>query len=683
MKKIISIILAFVMMAAVAVPVSADEGEPSYYRYPFVIADDGGSYLMDADFMIPADGSTLYINAEDLAYLSGKYDFDLTYKQCAFVDAETQHAVIFEFDSVTVTSYILGSYSYFVMPEKPVYDGRVAWVPFDYAAQMLNCDYRFYANGSVEFMQTRMNALTALSALMNEENALAFDWCDEVGYTWYNNLIMSASAKTVNFFQGMFTGDTWSAMLTSVMTGTDLFSEQLSDNVADMFVTASESELKVTSAISEAVKMPEEVVKLSDIYVMKDLDANKIVTFLYLNGEISAEAIPSTLENVKNSVEQAKGVFQKVKGGAECAKWLGKFCKLVSCAHQYANTDQVSASALMRYSKKTSFEYGRHMYGYAENCLGGAGKAVLGALDEFMVDVATDALVDVGGSMISGALGKANLLSFGWKLASSQVPFLKNTFDSTKSFAVSEVAVEFQNDAYSIMQDSMDACFYPGGIATGNVDGVFLDAYTYLKFSLVARGAAALTINNSATLEDYVKAEVVGRMSDMDDKTAYYLNYIMRRNYGTLLHGASVDDAEILKTVAEDGTPISAPQMDTPPILDPGQEVGAITPDEAIERVKGAMNKLMSGVGCVSVSADLYEYEYVDNYLADGLVPSYIIMASLPGTDIGYFAVPYHGKEVWLANKNEYGEYECETSVDMSNFSLMTIIEAIMKEMLG
>ncbi len=679
MKRIVSIILASVMLIALAVPVSAEEGDSSYFNYAFVIADDGGSYTMDADFLIPADKSTLYINAEDLARLSGKYAFNLTYNQCAFVDPETQHAVMLAFDSVTVTSYILGSYSYFVMPTKAIFDGAVAWVPFDYVVQMLNCGYRFYANGAVEFMQTRMNALTALAALMNEENALAFDWCDEVGYSSGNHFAMSLSAKTVNICQGMFTGDTWGAVITSVCTQTPLFSKELSENVAEMFVTISEVELKGLSTLSQSLPMPAEVVKLADVYVMEDLDAEKIVTFLYVNGEIAAEAIPSTLENVKDTVEQAKGVFTKVKGTAECAKWIGKFCEFVNCVRQYAYSDKVAADALMRYSQRTDFEYGRHMYGYARDCLGVTWEGVGDAI----VDVCTEIASDAAENMISGMVGKANLLSFGWKLASARVPFLKNTFASTKSFEVSEVAIDFQNDAYSIMLDSMERCYMPGGIVTANVDDVLLDAYTYLKFSLVARGAAALTINNSTTLADYVKNEVVGRMEELDNRTGYYLSYIMRGNHGALVQGASVDDAEIREKILEEGTPISNSQMDTPPIIDPSQEPSAITPEEAVELVKAAMNNMSSNILFDTIDAEQYEYEYVDNYLVDGNVPSYIISAVWPDTDSGYFAVPYHGKEVWIANKDPYGNYECLTSVNMSEIDLFKVIQMIIEDLLA
>ncbi len=673
MKKVVSLLICLGILLTLAVPAAANgqtqEAKPAYFRMDFDMLDDTHG---TADFMVPGDRSGVYINAEDLAVLTGCYAFELSYQLAAFVDSQTQHAVMFYFDSKDVSSYLLGSTSTFQASIPAVFDGGVAWIPFHTAVQLLGCNYYIIADDhSACFVRTKTNTLTAMSALRYEDRYLTFDWCDEVGYDTLNYLIMSGSASTVNFFQGLLTGDTWAAILSSITSLTPLYATENANAIADCFVTSSQSEMDAFAATKDAMTVPVKAM---------GFDPGDIVDAKYIRGILEKLKFDKkTLDKVFNTF--GKKIDVSLTHGAAVGQVVLMAVNMCSYWSKFQNSDRFAVDALYRYSQKTSFSEGRLLSEYASDLKG----SQLGAFERYFDENGEKIFVEVGKfaveTVFESVLAGPAALALGWDLASSTVPLLKNTLDSTKAFSRSEAAVEYQNDALDFWQDSCAECFTPNGIKSGKVDGAVLDAYTYLKFSLVARGSAASCIESSTSLEDYVKDEVLGKMERMDARASTYINHLVDGDYGALLGDFEGDDTAIMELLLKYAEKIDGSSMANSPILDMSG-AGSVTVEEAMELVAGTVSNLWSFVGDWGLE-EIYTYTHVTNILADESIPCYVISANLDDYYSGnLYAVPYNGEAVWMVTVQSDGSYYCYTDIDMSRLTLTKLIDIIIEELM-
>ncbi len=579
MKKALSVLLCFSILFSLALPAGADQGDaaPSYFSISFDMMDD--KTYISADFMIPADHAGVYINAENLAELSGSYVFACSYQQAAFVDKKTQHAVIFKFGSKEICSYILGACNTFEASIETLFYENVVWIPFDIGAQLLGCEYYVFNDHTAGFVQSKRNTLTALSALAYEEAYLAFDWCDEVGYDAFNHFVMSASAATVNFCQGLLTGSTWSAVLNSCASGTALYSSENANAIADCFVTTSKSELdsfqetyNKTGAFVKSIglSLDETLTMQSTKWALQKLTGNSSI-------------VEKVFKDLGDTLDKAWQIDSMI---GELLLLLPQICSYYEKAE---NSDLFAVNALLRYSEKSSMNEAKHLFAYASDLK----QTQFGALQRFCSENAGEILTELGTlsaeALFKTALAGPSATALGWELFSNYFPPLKGTLDSTEAFSRSKAAIKYQNDALSMWKSSCVACFATDGIEINQLENTLLDAYSYLKFSLIARGFAASCIQSSPNLKEHVKNEVLNKMKEMDARVSGYISDIIDADYGTLLGQFEGDDRGFMSLLLEYGEPIEIPSMDNAPILDmsgfPGDENGAVTVDEAIELV--------------------------------------------------------------------------------------------------
>lgn len=709
-KRIFAVLLTVCLVFTMTVPVFANEKElpPSYYRINVNFADIPG-YSESADFMIPADNSGVYINAEHMASLTGRYTYNQTYQQCAFADEASGHAVLFKFNDKDVAVYLFESCLSYTAPMETKYINGVTWIPFDFAATLLNCDY-FISDDELNFTQSEYNSLTAIAALMKEENALAFDWVDEVGYSRFNTFIMSQSAGTVNFFQGLFTGDTWGALLNSITNLSGLYDKEYTEDVADLFVAPSQDEMKAfagyasnaaelkkffssttdTAEVFEKYAAPKVDVTAKDLAkILKDLQKSK-------PGLAKSEKFTSlikSVEKVGDKVNSATGLAKQFSEAAEFdfknkAGVMGDalpnfvdvfayFLAICSYYEKFTNADDTAIAALKRYAKESELSESEFFTDYANDMQ----TPWIGAFDRYLSENASSLVVDAVEAPAQALLGPSAFLTIGWNLATSYVPYLKNSLDSTKNFTLSEYGMDFQEESFTMLEDSISECFESSSVNKSGLEDLAMDAYTYLKFSSVARGAACSCMSSSEALDDATKKTITDNMTYMNEKIGEYIVNIGEMDFGPM-PGSYLNSGDLMlrKFLETKGERISGSYMSTVPVMEicpfPGDEEDAITEEEAVALVHEVLSGYTMGL-MDSFLAGVYEFECIDYYLVDGEIPSYVIQMTTGGNvESSLFFVPYYGDVVWMGSYSSDGYY-CYTGLDLNDMSLGSIFTSI------
>ncbi len=536
MKRIFTVFLTVCLAFTMTVSVFSDEIEtPSYYRMPVYLTDY--DYSIDVDFMIPADGEGVYVNAEHLANLSGRYNYKQTHTQGAFADDVTDHAVLYKFASKDVVVYLFDKTISYTAPMESIYFGGVAWIPFEFGLNMLGCEYSI-DDETIYFSGSKLNALTAAAAVLNEENSLAFDWVDEVGYSSFSVFMMSTSASAVNFFQGLFTGDTWGALLSSITNLSGVYDKERTEDIADLFVAPSSDEVsgfadtfteeylagalkKIFSDASSVNQYFNEQNPSKGISsALKALQKKK--PGLDKSGQLSK--LIKTVDKVGEKIDSKTGLAKKFYDGASLEiktsdgvisnvgfsifDITSYFFDICSYYEKFSEADDTAKKALKHYAKNSDLDESRFFTGYVNNI----DTPWVGALEQYLSENVHTMVLDGTNGIVQSFMGAPAFLAIGWNFLSSNVPYIKNSLDSTQKFSLSEMAIYFQEESLEMLHDSINECFASGGtVSQSDLEALTQNAYAYCKFSMIARNVAADSVNAGAELDSWTKSQITKR----------------------------------------------------------------------------------------------------------------------------------------------------------------------------
>ena len=722
-NRIISLLLA-VCLTISFIPVSyADEKDlsPSYYTMNSMIIGVPGGFC-DLDYMIPADHSGVYVNAEDFSKITGLsgYKYDQTYTQCAYVNAESNHAVLFQLGAKNVVAYVMGSCLSYEAPLKALMVDGVTWVPFDFAAKMLGMKY--YVKGrEIIIYQPEMTPMVVASHVRNNADELSFDWVNEQNYTPEMAATLPAQARTLNFMNGLMSQDfgAWGTLITSPVMGDALYEKQFAEQIALAFVSPSRMEFEFTSErlkeeskyLSSGVSLPVgtqsgigdvidhlengDIVKALDLFESLYPQIADDPTFFEISDNLRQNAkdisgkngpvalIAKNSESVIDEIEKASNFI----GVLEYAVYL---IEAVNYVVQFNIRDENAVKALRIYADYSKGDEAPIFKLYSKQSTNPTADALVAC---FMEN--TDELA--GGLLpfddIFGSLGSAVFL--GWDIASSYYPPLVKMLENAENTELTTYAMSYQDKSERLINQKRVDCYGENSVKKEGLDDLRYATYAFLDFCLVARSFACDVLDGTDRTDEAKEAFRYG-MDKLNYNTIKYMTLLLNEDVGFTpedngkynSNWKKTRDSELISVITQYATPIEASSQNTVPkneevSLTPGMDNFYITEEEAIELVEDSVSSMMWGMGDMFIGK-LMTFSVIGNdFSAKKQLPTYVISMNIIAGENGemqqqemFFFVPIDGTEVWIGapdTSGQFGEYMVFTAIDFANFSMLSL----------
>ncbi len=691
-NKIISIVLVVSILATLIIPANAKE--PDAY-YELEILDNPGCVL---SFMVPSNQSMVYIDAEQVADIinSNGYDFifNQTEEECAIVSRYFDYAVVYAFDKKTVTVYTSSFTLNYKAPGVAVFKSGVAWVPFEFTMKLFNIPYLLFENG-IEISPPDLTGLMALSFL-RKPNDFSFDFQEELGYSDFNFDSMRFNARLANTINGLLSKKQffarWCDLLT--LTSADMVDNIYATYISNLFTTPCESEV-ITDENNTAnlvIKTIDNAGGMLNIngFVSSKFDVSDLIE-LY---ETMFETWPQ-FENSKEMVDEYLSLLKysdnlkKFKFGIGTGMNVIKFVPYFIGAYYYMKNfeqkSETAANALRTYAGTANIVTAETMMDYADTVTDSdAAEILFNYLEENLTAIAVDSL------NLEKLIGSpAVLMLLAWDFVSSSFPLIKDSLDSTNSFELSEHAVYYQDNAMKFMKSEMLKTYSQKNIDAGDLENLTAFAYSYLKFSIIARNCAAAAMNSSPGVSRESKKVIVEVLGEKNQMISEYLTALengssympedvgkKRKDWNTDLIIALLEKfGEKSESLADRAANLFDKLFGIPE-----EDDYFITEEEAIQMVKEVMGRSYADLIFDGFLEGVYEFEIADDsYEVPNMdIEAYVIAILIYGEpDHYHLFVPHDGSAVWIGWENEDGTYFCYPDVDLYNFSATEMIEAM------
>lgn len=716
-KRIISVFLVVCMLfeTTATVVFAADKPEKrDYYNLKVIHTDyKGKSSTKSVDFMVltpDGDKARVYIKAEDFSKVTGgdySYEYNQTYTECAYVSASTKHVVRYMLNSSNVSVVYVGDSIAYTSPYDTLYENGITWLPFEFSVQLFHLQ-AVPMKETIQIISSRYNPISIANLAHQQVRQLGFDWIDEVGETFGGYMTQMTFATTASCINKLlsFEPSAWGAMLLSSFGNSYYVDAEHAEIVSKAFISPSQQEIDIADSqyLKILSKTPGAYDDIMDLEVYKNSmsrSINNADEFVKKQvKKIPGLAKSKAVIDLQKALKENKNGFKKVANevlagmgkaiddyGESSAKMIGFFLTFVELMENYMtfiNKNERAVSALKLYSNDSKYDEKKVFARYAVT-----NNDFLAAARESARDVTKDFVDDlIMGS--TGLLGAALSASgYAWDFASGIGP-LKTGLDATDNRVLSEYAIMYQDDALGAYYSYRGKCIAAGGANEKSLDNMLSAMYSYMKFSYIARNAAAATFTGKAQLtwgDQKINSQKSAKaLKENNQKLAEYLIY-MERDVFTPSDAAAFtwNDAPYSKVITANGKVVKNPKQRTKPIFEfpefPGFEDDSyITKEEAIELVKEVMNKFSGGFLKSKLFGDyledIYTYEVVDEYVDDD-IKAYVVQLSTNGNPDALFFVSVIGTEVWLGTPQSDGGYYVYTNLDLLHADTGDLIGAL------
>ena len=713
MKKVISVFLAVISLLLTPVTVLAESDGRSApamcYQVELNFVDElGYENSIAPTFMVPADKSTVYVKAEDiLEFLNANYfqfKREQTYNQFAITCAALNYAVIYEFDSKNVYAYIAGSKIKYKAPVEAIYRDGVTWIPFEFTMKLFNIDYVCKDN-SLKLGHPQYSALMVLAAVYGKES-YSFSWVDEIGISALNQLTLSASSSLVTSLSNLLflKGAAWADLLTLNLTHAT--EKEYAERVASLFVSPSTEEVESLSnsigflfwdtLVSILSTSNDSATQLSDYFKAQTFEValEKLakanngldnVSTKQLNNFFvkNADDISKLATNVSKVLKSIGNVLNTTSHITTGIKFMLNF---IAYWNMFAEKQTVSNAVLSNYADSTDANYASTLKKFTEtdelDIPGKFLKFIFANLGELL-----SAINPISNVMMLSA----NIGLLAWNLLAGFCPFFKENLASTDNFKLCETAIYYQNDARVLMNEYKNKVLKSSSISQGELEELADYTYAYLKFSLIARNSAQVSIDHMTNVSDASKKNYNDVAESKNGDIGMYLASIekgkpnsskdKKANYGFLpsdVNSVEWTTESIISFLEKNGTKVGTVTQEMEVIDEftrtPGD--GTISEEEAIQMVKDLMGGSMSTLIFEGILKDFYTFQVLDTpYIKSESTYAYIVTMELEGErDMYCLFVPVDGSELWIGWRVEDNIFCCYTEIDMKNVSITELI---------
>ncbi len=714
-KRIISLILTVCILSGVIViPVGADEEYPikNYYNIQLKhVSYAGYAETVSADFMIRKNSKDaeeqVYIKAEDFAVITGfsgySYEYNQCYTECAYVSNYSGHVVRFMLNSSNASVLYVGQPMLYQSPYPTLYEDGVTWIPFEFAIKLFHMQAvpqgKTIVINSVEY-----NPISAANVAHKRIRDLGFDWMGEVGESAFSNFIGKTSAGVATCCNRLLSFELgeWGAVLLSMGGSTYAYNSEFAEKISKTFIAPSQQEMKESEkTFLELVADSPDAYDAVMTAEVESGDVSKFVNWVLEEcPQLGKNKAVDKLKDVlgeKDMKKFANDVFAKMGKayddyGEKSAGYIDKFLKFVQVMEYYMmfmNKSERAVSALEQYAKSSDYDESQVFKEYAKS----TGVDLLDAVGRVLLDESDNSLDGV--TKWFGVIGlEMEALGFVWDLISGAGP-LKIGVSATENRTISEYAVKYQDECLGLYYDKRNACTANGGADEKKLDEMVNSLYAYLKFSYIARNAAAGSFEDTADMlfgnENMKNNAKI--LNEKNEDVAKFLTLMEQDIFTpTAARKYDWDDVAYVKTLCENGTPIERPTQDTVPVFElpefPGVEgIDYITEEEATEIAAkvtdrftgGLMNGFLGDMMSEAMGVDeIYTYEVVGHYMGEE-ESAYVVAMMVNGSADALYFVSIIGNEVWLGSPapSEPSGYYVYTDLDLLHAGMGDLVGAV------
>lgn len=574
MKKLISVILCITFLCNVFLtPALADNGKEAdpkkevYYEIPVEYSNQVGK--TETTKVMIKDGNA-YMNASTVGEKSG-YGPMIGKDTISLTNTKNFHQAVFSVKDTSVKNK-MGIYSSeeYEAPYPSVINDKGAWIPLQYSWLLLNGSADI---GDKELYVTLPtdNVLDALFDVLKNNHSYAYNIINNNGYSEkelageMNLNKFSLLLKAMGEMDTKIIGPTMEAKEVKVsFLGKDRsiwlyevhlpnINENIDKKYAKMlgtaFCTMSAKELEETKTLVQQEKVVMSELGLVNIITEKNgkdiessIDAyNKVVSELKKTDVDYNPAVRKLKELEKlDSDNKLFQVFGKEAGaGGHMLEGLDLMLTAEMYLDQFKNQDQFSMDAL-----KVLLENGKQNSIAGERIMKPMEKE-LGTLSEdlagYSVNTFIDCLVNDGPTKVlnylatlgEDAVGKEPsvvLARLAFDIAMNWIPFYKEGFTEVEKFDLCNYASVVAADAHNqFVKQEQNVLDQKGNPSTGELYRLSQSAYSYLKFTYIARDAAiasveaAMKAKHNKVEEDREAQELIKQQKDINKQIAAVL----------------------------------------------------------------------------------------------------------------------------------------------------------------
>lgn len=533
MKRIISLILALVIMISITKTSFAENIGEEYYTVQVEYSDMVG-HQEKLDVMI--QNNNVFVNAKMLSERLG-YTFGENSEGIVIYNKDTTNGLPFgitqfKYNSTQVSHMLFNNLiDTYEAPFASVKNGKGSWIPLEYSLLLINSGMMITDDALlIDIPQKRI--IDCFYEIAKNSERYNFDWADDFGYTEADIKVLGGSSHLVNVFNGLlgFDGASWATLFQQFTGSMAAYDKKYGETLAMLLCTESDKELQ---ASIEKVKL------LSDLLNV-DGDLGKLLSFTsdmtdFQVGTLykQCEAVLDGIKTENSSAIAYSRSYQVLENALDRQTWFShtggnvldiqkdvsnatgktfsfldvgmKMAEVVGYAQEFQNQDKFSLAALMYYLDNAEGGLDlpkamkKSMIDHSDALSGSIGeymeKRFFENIDQWLVDAVKD---EVPLHEIFGTQAATILIV--WDIASNAIPFIANGLSSADSFELALYSFAFQGDTFLNYSSKRNSIFVDAeNITAENVYDVSQYCYIYLKSCYITREVALASLANKTS----------------------------------------------------------------------------------------------------------------------------------------------------------------------------------------
>lgn len=526
MKKIISLLLVFVITISITMTSMATSIDSEYYTIQVEYSDKPG-HQEKLDVMI--QNNNVFVDAKMLAERLG-YNFGENGGGAVIYNKDTSNGLPFgitqfNYNSTRVSHMLFNNMiDDYEAPFASVKNSEGSWIPFEYSLLVINSGMMITDNAILIDIPKR-RIIDYFYEIEKNSERYNFDWADDFGYTDSDIKILGGSSHLVNVFNGLlrFDGASWAILFQQFAGSMASYNKKYGEALAMLLCRESDKELQATiDKVNLLIDVLDEDGKLGQMLSSTSAMQDSQVRTLHKNCETilqkvkngnspfvsynrSYQVLEDTLDKQTWFSNTGGKILEVQKGVSSAAGKTFTFLdvstkvlEIVGYTQEFQNQDEFSLAALTYYlgSENDGVQLPKimkkSMIDYSDTLSSGIGRYTARRfaenIDQWIIDEIP----------IHEVLGtKAAALLLVWDIASNTVPFIANGLSSADSIELALYSLAFQNNTCLNYLNKRNSVFADvTNITAENIYNISRYSYIYLKSCYITREAALASLSN-------------------------------------------------------------------------------------------------------------------------------------------------------------------------------------------
>ena len=518
MKRIISMLLAVIIMISMTTPSFAANTDEDFYTVQVEYSDNIG-HQEELNIMIK--NNNVFADAKMLAERLG-YTFVENGENVVIYNKETSNGLPFgitqfKYNSTQVYHMLFNNMiDTYEAPFASVKNSEGSWIPLEYSLLLINSGMMITDEALLIDIPMK-KIIDYFYDITKKSEKYSFDWADDYGYTETEFNMLGGSSHLINVFNGLlgFDGASCATLLQQFAGSMSSYDKKYGENLAMLLCTESDKELQATiDKIDMLIEVLDEDGNLGKMLSSTSTMLDSQVSTLYKNCEDilkkvksgnsplvsynrSYQALEEALDRQTWFSNTGGNILEVQKAAGEAVSFLKvatKVLEVVGYAQEFQNQDKFSLDALTYYlgNKHDGLELPEKM----KNSMIDYSDALSSSIGEytskrFFENVNKWILDEIPlGTQVAAML-------FAWNIASNTIPFISNGLSAADSFELALYSLVFQGDTFLNFLSKRDSAFSDAGkITAENMYDFAQYCYVYLKSCYITREAALASLEN-------------------------------------------------------------------------------------------------------------------------------------------------------------------------------------------